>query len=880
MTVSPTARLGALAEELKAVWSASSVNVGALGCYIRYYDKFFELETVQGTVKGIPATVRNFAPASMIVLKPEFRQNRALFGGGGGGGDKGGGSKAGDKTSEEHAVQQLVEHVTKRTRDGKVTKMSALAGLFLNAKDKSILSRFGDLRRVLLKYNGTLKGFLEHHKTVFSIVDDARIGDCTVEVWALKRGGKPDGGGGGGGGKPGRKEAVPAHSHTHSEVSSADERDCPLCCEPFDTTDMEFQSCECSYRVCVWCFHRIKDQGDSKCPSCRNTYQDGGVTLTEKQRAVLRQRRQQSPSTAEVNVGSSRKPETAAPKFNVKASGGSSSPMTDAPGHGAHNVGSAAGSSGSKQSSAVSESAGEARNRLAAREKAAAAQRTGNVQRQVGANQGGPGNNAVGGNVVVRQGNANNFSEDAVVKLLVDKINARTRDNKTTKASALAGGLFQADGRYGDLRPVLLKYEGTIHGFLRHHKAIFLLEDPLGRPNSDDPIVRVRPSSGPHSMPSSSNAGHNSAPAGHLPRQNSAPAGKPAAATSNPWKMDTKQSQSSQQQSRPNHQGGGLQRQGRSVEMVPPAAAAAEPVLRMRSAADIGGGMLPTAIFDDDDDLSADDLSAGSLPIGGSSFNSMPHQSQPRPSTLFGAPIGAPPPASNHGWGRSASHGESGAGGPAGSSYGDEGMGGAAGMGGGAIRSSRWVSMTSDGGDQDDGGAGGSRGGAGSGSGHAGMPSGQMGGTAGGAAAGGGGGGGGVGSSSSSGGGGGGGGGSAAAASSGGPGGAAWAPAAVGGSSAFGDIWGTASDIDSAFSGADPGAAFGSFGAAAVSASLTPQPAASGFAGSRFAGGFDSPGFDPLGRSAAGGPSPPGQGQHAEGNGLNEQSRFWPPRPA
>ena len=88
------------------------------------------------------------------------------------------------------------------------------------------------------------------------------------------------------------------------------------------------------------------------------------------------------------------------------------------------------------------------------------------------------------------------LSEMEVVRLLVEKIEQRARDGKpSTKASALAGGLFQSDGRYGDLRPVLLKYEGTIHGFLRHHHDVFMLVpfDEKGRPSSDDPIVRVKP---------------------------------------------------------------------------------------------------------------------------------------------------------------------------------------------------------------------------------------------------------------------------------------------------------------------------------------------------------------------------------------------------
>ena len=75
-------------------------------------------------------------------------------------------------------------------RDGKVTKMSALAGLFLNTKDKAILSRFGDLRPVLLKHGGTFRNFLRHHSAVFSITEDPRMpgpGDCVVEAWVEKR---------------------------------------------------------------------------------------------------------------------------------------------------------------------------------------------------------------------------------------------------------------------------------------------------------------------------------------------------------------------------------------------------------------------------------------------------------------------------------------------------------------------------------------------------------------------------------------------------------------------------------------------------------------------------------------------------------------------
>ena len=59
--------------------------------------------------------------------------------------------------------------------------MSALAGLFLNAKDKAVLSRFGDLRPVLL-LRRYLPNFLQHGN-VFRITEDPRMGDCVVDVY-------------------------------------------------------------------------------------------------------------------------------------------------------------------------------------------------------------------------------------------------------------------------------------------------------------------------------------------------------------------------------------------------------------------------------------------------------------------------------------------------------------------------------------------------------------------------------------------------------------------------------------------------------------------------------------------------------------------------
>ena len=31
----------------------------------------------------------------------------------------------------------------------------------------------------------------------------------------------------------------------------------------------------CACQICLWCFHRIKDYGDGRCPACRTAYGDG-----------------------------------------------------------------------------------------------------------------------------------------------------------------------------------------------------------------------------------------------------------------------------------------------------------------------------------------------------------------------------------------------------------------------------------------------------------------------------------------------------------------------------------------------------------------------------------------------------------------------------
>jgi len=53
-----------------------------------------------------------------------------------------------------------------------------------------------------------------------------------------------------------------------------DEVLCPLCCEEMDISDRQFYPCKCGYQVCMWCWHRIKEQETGLCPACRTPYGD------------------------------------------------------------------------------------------------------------------------------------------------------------------------------------------------------------------------------------------------------------------------------------------------------------------------------------------------------------------------------------------------------------------------------------------------------------------------------------------------------------------------------------------------------------------------------------------------------------------------------
>jgi len=51
-------------------------------------------------------------------------------------------------------------------------------------------------------------------------------------------------------------------------------KECPLCMEPFDFDDVNFYPCECQYQICRFCWHRLKTDENGLCPACRRPYSE------------------------------------------------------------------------------------------------------------------------------------------------------------------------------------------------------------------------------------------------------------------------------------------------------------------------------------------------------------------------------------------------------------------------------------------------------------------------------------------------------------------------------------------------------------------------------------------------------------------------------
>lgn len=67
-------------------------------------------------------------------------------------------------------------------------------------------------------------------------------------------------------------------SNTVSNLfTGEDDWDCPLCMEEMDLSDKNFRPCPCGYQVCRFCWHKIREDGNQRCPACRKIYSEDDV---------------------------------------------------------------------------------------------------------------------------------------------------------------------------------------------------------------------------------------------------------------------------------------------------------------------------------------------------------------------------------------------------------------------------------------------------------------------------------------------------------------------------------------------------------------------------------------------------------------------------
>ncbi|PVZ99694.1 hypothetical protein BB558_004271 [Smittium angustum] len=52
---------------------------------------------------------------------------------------------------------------------------------------------------------------------------------------------------------------------------------CPLCMEEMDLDDRSFFPCPCDYQICRFCYHRIIETFNGKCPACRRPYEEKNI---------------------------------------------------------------------------------------------------------------------------------------------------------------------------------------------------------------------------------------------------------------------------------------------------------------------------------------------------------------------------------------------------------------------------------------------------------------------------------------------------------------------------------------------------------------------------------------------------------------------------
>ncbi|TKR72926.1 hypothetical protein L596_020309 [Steinernema carpocapsae] len=85
---------------------------------------------------------------------------------------------------------------------------------------------------------------------------------------------------------------------TPSESSEeAGEPQCPLCMEVLEPDDVHFYPCTCGYQistylfvfpVCLFCWHRLRTDGNGRCPACRQDYGEDPVSFKPSEKVEKR----------------------------------------------------------------------------------------------------------------------------------------------------------------------------------------------------------------------------------------------------------------------------------------------------------------------------------------------------------------------------------------------------------------------------------------------------------------------------------------------------------------------------------------------------------------------------------------------------------------
>jgi len=86
-----------------------------------------------------------------------------------------------------------------------------------------------------------------------------------------------------------------------------DETHCPLCVEEMDLSDRNFLPCPCGYRVCMWCWHHIRENLNGLCPACRTPYNEDPHAFSAVDRQeIVRKNRERRKKEKEEKKGSER----------------------------------------------------------------------------------------------------------------------------------------------------------------------------------------------------------------------------------------------------------------------------------------------------------------------------------------------------------------------------------------------------------------------------------------------------------------------------------------------------------------------------------------------------------------------------------------------